>query len=83
MEIVHQKAWLSCDGIYLQYNYVRLMKNIRNLWLTEMTGELLFRHEDMEFVASWQHLRDLHRSEASSMLKMSKFSEIAVHPRPI
>ena len=83
MKTVHRKAWLSSDRFYLLYDYAHLIKNIRNLWLTEKTGELLFRHEDKEFVASWHHLRDLHRSEALSMLKMSKLSEVAVNPRPI
>ena len=59
METVHQKAWLLSDGIYFLYDNVHLIKSIRNLWLTEKIGELLFRHEDKEFVASWQHLRDL------------------------
>ena len=74
IETVHQKAWLSSDGIYLLYDYcVHLIKNIRNLWLTEKTGGLLFRHEDKEFVASWQHLRDLHRSEAEHAENVKAF----------
>ena len=33
------KPWLTTDGIYLLYDYVHLMKSIRNNWLTECDGE--------------------------------------------
>ena len=48
---VEGKPWLSVDGTYLLYDYVHLIKNIRNLWLTEKTGELKFQHENKFFVA--------------------------------
>ena len=35
---VEGKPWLSVDGTYLLYDYVHLIKNIRNLWLTEKNG---------------------------------------------
>ena len=45
--------------INLLYDYVPLIKNIRNLWLTEKTGELKFQHEKIFLVANWHHLRNL------------------------
>ena len=34
------KPWLTTDGIFLLYDYVHLMKSIRNNWLTECDGEM-------------------------------------------
>ena len=76
------KLWLSVDGTYLLYNYVHLIKTIRNLWLTEKTGELKFQHEYKFLVANWYHLRNLFQSEVCAVLKMSKISETAVYPNP-
>ncbi|XP_065645388.1 uncharacterized protein LOC136075876 [Hydra vulgaris] len=39
---VDSKPWLTRSGIYLFYDYVHLLKSIRNNWLTEKTDELQF-----------------------------------------
>ena len=36
-----EKSWLTEDNKHLRFDYVHLLKNIRNLWLTEET-ELIF-----------------------------------------
>ena len=77
------KPRLSVDGFYLLYDYAHLIKNIRNLWLTEKTGKLKFQHENKFLVAKWHHLRNLFQSEVGAVLKMSKLSETAVYPKPI
>ena len=82
---VEGKPWLSVDGTYLlhDYSYVHLIKNIRNLWLTEKTGELKFQHENKVLVAKWHHLRNLFQSEVGAVLKMSTLSETDVYPKHI
>ena len=80
---VEGKPWLSVDGSYLLYDYVHLIKNIRNLWLTEKTGELKFQHENKFLVANWHHLRNLLQSEVGAVLKRPKLSETAIYPKPI
>ena len=37
-----QQPWLTKGGMYLLYDFVHLLKNIRNNWLTEKMGELAF-----------------------------------------
>ena len=37
-----EKPWLTEDNKHLLFDYVHLLKNIHNLWLTEKTGELIF-----------------------------------------
>ena len=36
------KPWLTVDGVYLLFDFVHILKNIWNLWLTEKTGESYF-----------------------------------------
>ena len=76
---VERRPWLSVDGTYLLYDYVHLIKNIRNLRLTEKTGKLKFQHENQFLVANWHHLRNVFQSEVCAVLKMSKLSETAVN----
>ena len=84
-ETVEKKPWLSIGGIYLLYDFVHLLKNIRNLWLTEKTGQLEFPYDGRILVAEWQHLRDLFKEESScsKLLKLSNLTEVSVNPKPI
>ena len=69
--------------IFLLFDYVHLLKNIRNLWLTEKTGELAYEEEGIKFVAKWQNLRDLFKSESRNSVKMSNLTEIGIYTRQI
>ena len=77
------QPWLTEDGTYLLYDFVHLLKNIRNLWLTEKTGELTYVFEGVVRTAKWQVIRDLHELESSSLVKMSCLTDVAVNPKPI
>ena len=44
-ETVEGKSWLKVDGTYLLFDYVHLLKNIRNSWITEKTFQLHFEHD--------------------------------------
>ena len=67
-----QQPWLTKGGIYLLYDFVHLLKNIRNNWLTEKMGELAFYERGMKKVARWSHLVELYKLEAEDLVKMSK-----------
>ena len=82
-ETVEEKPWLSIEGISLMYDYDHLLKNKKNLWLTEKTGKLEFEDEGLVLTAVWQHLRDLYREECEMILCMSSLDEVAVYPKPI
>lgn len=84
-DTVPNKPWLTHDGKFLLYDYVHLIKNLRNLWLTEITGQLEFMVEGETFVAHWKHLRDLYKFETDdpSCMKMSMLDEISVYPKVI
>ena len=51
-----QEPWLTKGGIYLLYEFVHLLKNIRDNWLTEKMGEVAFYERGMKKVARWSHL---------------------------
>ena len=88
-ETVPGKPWLTTDGLFLLYDYVHLMKNIRNNWLTEPNGELDFQHNGQTFTAKWEHLTKLQSLEEkatandSGVRGMSKLNKVAVQPKPI
>ena len=77
------QPWLTEDGTYLLYDFVHLLKNIRNLWLTEKTGELTYVFEGVVLTAKWQVIRDIHELESYSLVKMSCLTDAAVNPKPI
>ena len=64
-------------------DFVHLLKNIGNNWLTEKIGELAFYERGMKKVARWSHLVELYKLEAEGLVKMSKLTEISVYPKPI
>ena len=82
------KPWLAYlpemnKFLYLLYDYVHLLKCVRNNWLTEDNGELEYEWNGETFVAKWNILRHLYLLESSSLAKLSKLSEKTVFPKPI
>ena len=70
---VSGKPWLSEDGTFLFYDFVHLIENWRNLWLTERVVELKSILDTQSHVAPWQDSHDLYNEESKSgdLLKMS------------
>ena len=78
-----QQPWLTKGGIYLLYDFVHFLKNIRNDWLTEKMEELTFYERGMIKVARWSNLVELYKLEAEGLVKMSKLTKVYVYPKPI
>jgi hypothetical protein len=78
-----QTPWKTQSDIFLLYDYVHILKNIRNNWLTELTGELTFEVDGVTRTAKWRHLLELYKLECDSLVKMSDLNEVAVSPKPI
>ena len=49
------------DNIFLLFDYVHIIKNIRNNWMTEETQELKYKVDVEAKIARWSHLKRLHR----------------------
>ena len=75
--------WQTQEGVYLLFDYVHLLKNIRNNWLTEATGELTFTDNGVQRTARWKHLVDIYKLEDGSTVKLSDLNEVSVYPKPI
>ena len=73
------KPWLTTDGLFMLFDYVHMTKSIRNNWLTDKLGELVFEDNNIQKTAKWSHLVKLYQLESQSLLKLSKLNEIAVH----
>ena len=84
-DTVENMPWKTNNGTYLLYDFVHLLKNIRNLWLTEKHGQLEYNHGGDVKVAKWQDLCHLYEEESKSskLLKMSSLTEVSVFPKPI
>ena len=77
------KPWRTKDNIFLLFDYVHLLKNIRNNWITEKSQELVYFYDGEQKVARWDDLKTLLVKESNNLVKMSKLSEVSVYPKPI
>ena len=59
---------------FLLYDYVHVMKCMRNNWLTEISGELQFEFEGEVKLAKWSDLKLLYEAESKSLIKLSKLN---------
>lgn len=82
-ETLPGSPWRTKDDIFLLFDYVHLLKSVRNNWITEKSQELRFIVDDNELVAKWSDLVKLHKFEQQNLVKLSKLSDRAVAPTPI
>ena len=63
------------DGKYLLFDNPHILKCIRNLWLTEQTGEHEYNDNGVKRTARWLHIKRLHELEwkqnEGNIVKMS------------
>ena len=71
------------DGIYLHFDYVHLLKNIRKSWIPEKTLQLQFEYDGKLMIANIQHLKQLFLSEEGHTLKMSELDKVSEYPKPL
>ena len=78
------KPWLFQESnMYLLYDYVHLLKCIRNNWLTEKLGMISFEDETgQQCFARWSDLKTLLKAE-DSLVKLSKLYFKSEHPKPV
>ena len=69
--------------MFLLFDPVHLIKNLRNNWITEATKTLLFPTPSRHLLAKWAHLEELQQSESQSMVKLSKLTRSSVTPSNI
>ena len=81
-KVVVDKPWLTIDNKFLLFDFVHIVKNIRNNWMTETTGELNFKDADVLRTAKWAHLLQLFRGESENpLVKLSRLNEKSVMPK--
>ena len=82
-QTVESKPWKTTDGLFLLFDYVHLIKSIRNNWITEKVKELEFDIQNERFVACSNDLIKLYRLERDELTKLSSSNEVSVFPKPI
>jgi hypothetical protein len=75
--------WRTRDNIFLLFDFVHLLKNIRNNWITETSKEIEFCVDGETKIAKWSDLETLHEKEKGKLVKLSKLTEVSVFPQPI
>ena len=75
----------SSAPLFLLYDPVHLMKNIRNNWITEKLKLLDFIDpvSNQTMTAAWKDIADLYEYETTQMLRMSKLTKAAISPSNI
>ena len=66
-----QKPYLTTDNLFILFDYVHIMKSIRNNWITEKVQELEYMDGDQVKVAKWCHIVQLHNIEKDNLVKLS------------
>lgn len=69
--------------LFLIFDPVHILKNIRNSWMTEKTQRLVFDHEGSSLTAQWSDLKQLYQHESQQLLKLSSLSKSAIQPNNI
>ena len=83
-DTVPGKPWLTTDGKFLLFDFVHLLKCIRNNWITELTGELIYDDNGITRTAKWCHLKQLYDFESADPLtRLSSLTDISIAPKPI
>ena len=73
------EPWKGPNNTILLYDYVHLMKCVRNNWISEKCGQLKFEYDGKVYTSSWDHLKQLYNSESENLLRLSKLFYEAVH----
>ena len=75
---------LETEGnVFLLFNFVHIVKSIRNNWITEKTGELELNYRGENYVANWDQIRKLQKLEDGNLVKMLKLTYVGANLKPI
>ena len=69
--------------VFLMYDFVHIMKNLRNNWLTEKLQELSFMEDGTEYLARWKDIQALYEEDRNSSLRLTKLTHTSVFPKPL
>ena len=81
--VYKNRPWLTIDDTFLLFDFVHLVKCLRNLWFTEKSGELQYDDGGVLRTAKWSHLKQLYELESQSLVALSDLNAVAVAPRPV
>ena len=64
------------------FDYIHLIKSLRNTWITEKMEELKYLDNGSIRVAKWDDLKKLNDFERESLTKLSKLNDVGMAPKP-
>ena len=75
--------WRTDNDIFLLFDFVHIVKSIRNNWITERNGEIEYEYRGDRYTAKWEHIKTLQKLEDKDIVKMSRLNFVAANPKPI
>ena len=75
--------WRTKSNIFLLYDYVHVLKSVRNNWITEKTQQLIFTQSGGNHVAKWSDFKNLYHLEERNLVKMSNLNAKSISLTPI
>jgi len=66
--------------LFLLFDPVHILKNIRNNWMTEKLQTLAFKANGQCLTVKWDHLKELFKHECETTLKLSKLTKASLYP---
>ena len=69
--------------MFLLYDFIQVLKNIRNNWLTEETGEITCDHNGDQLTAKLQQIQQLQKCEDQELIETTKVTFQTANPKPI
>ena len=69
--------------MFLLYDFIQVLKNIRNNWLTEETGEITCDHNGDQLTAKLQQTQQLQKCEDQELIETTKVTFQTANPKPI
>ena len=65
------------------YDFVHVLKNLHNNWITEPSKELSLNVDGNDYVAKWAGILKLYEEDKQTPIRLTKLTYISVHPKPL
>ena len=75
-------VWNGSD-LFLVHDYVHILKNLRNNWITEQQQELSFSQDGIQYLACWKDVKALYAEDRKTALRLTKITHTSVFPKPL
>ena len=77
------KVKLDGTDVFLVSDYVHILKNLRNNWITEKSQQLTFTENDFHYQANWTDINTLYEENKKTAQRLTNLTHTSVFPKPL